>query len=365
VRSAGRDNALQGAILPALPTDAEWSVLEAGRPFPAPWRRLPLASVLSVRDGDLVIASARIDWYSMGFLRKLKVYGASVGPAGRARSAPGVDQVHGIYKAALDALLRHHPRPLVLRFAIGDDADADIDALWRLAVSLDASCLIGDEDAKSVVQLQFPGAKAALATFFGAFPGKAIAGSAGSVMQMIRGRRKSPREDHARRFTVLGFDTSKPSPPVSAPATLRFAEVSREEVERRPARYGVTPHGGVAPKGGQCFAGYLDLELVYRMWLRFDDETVHSALPAAVRNAVQRPAVLISGCHTAVAHRGKNIYPAALNWVADRAREKGARQLLLFVNVENTPSLRAASKAGFTKVMDIVLGGIDVKRVHE
>jgi hypothetical protein len=362
-------NSLRAVVIP-VDGDRGASVFEPGQPFPSPWRQQPVSSALSVYEGavfeEKLVSAARVDWYTMGFLRKLTVHAASVGPllasgaAGKVTHDPGA-----VYQAALDSLLRQAPRPLLIRFSFAEAADVDIDVLWRLAVRLDASCLIGDENSRTVVQLQFPGAKAALATFLGTFPRKALLGYLRTVLQRPRGGRVSRSGDGDRHFTVLGFDTTLPSPSVSAPAGLRFAEVPREDVERRPARYGVTPYSGVAPRGGACVAGFLDGEMVYRMWLRFDDDTVQDALPADVRNAVLRPAVLISGCHTSVAHRGRNIYPAALNWVADRAREKGARQLLMFVNVENTPSLRAAAKAGFTKVMDVVLGGPAVKRVHE
>lgn len=358
---------LSAVVLPFADSDRGASVLEPGQPFPSPWRQRQSPSALSLHDGAVVdltpVAAARVDWYSMGFLPKLTVHAASIGPVRISESTDAVaPDPRAVYKAALDSLLKATPRPLLIRFSFADAADSEIDALWRLALALDASCLIADEHSRTVVQLQFPGVKAALATFLGTFPRKALAGRLRTLLPRARVSRSGERDRH---FTVLGFDTSRLSPSVRAPSGLRFAEVSREEVERRPARYGVTPYGGVVPKGGLCVAGFLDGEMVYRMWLRFDDQTVQDALPAEVRNAVLRPTVLISGCYTAVAHRGKSIYPAALNWVAERARAQGARQLLLFVNVENTASLRAVAKAGFTKVMDVVLGGAAVKQVHE
>lgn len=50
---------------------------------------------------------------------------------------------------------------------------------------------------------------------------------------------------------------------------------------------------------------------------------------------------------TVPAHRGRGIYPTALNAITERLAERGVRRLWIAASAENTASLRAIAKAAF------------------
>ena len=148
-------------------------------------------------------------------------------------------------------------------------------------------------------------------------------------------------------YIWLALNLDQDPRPVSGPPGLGFREISREELERDPARFGVTLSDVRHPVPRRFFAGFLADEVVYRMWVFEAHDHLLGRLPDSVRNAVLPSALAVEGSFTPPALRGRSIRPAALTWLAATARAEGMQQILLETRRTNIASIRGALKAGF------------------
>lgn len=64
--------------------------------------------------------------------------------------------------------------------------------------------------------------------------------------------------------------------------------------------------------------------------------------------ALDEDEALLEGAFMNPDYRGKNIMPAAMSRIAERAEALGVRWLITFVDMENIPSLKGCKRAGFS-----------------
>lgn len=93
-----------------------------------------------------------------------------------------------------------------------------------------------------------------------------------------------------------------------------------------------------APDGRPCFAQWV--------FLAADNAAVGRYFGGAFPTLTAREA-LIEGAYTPTAFRGKGIMPAAMARIALEAGKLGARHVHTFVPVDNMPSLKGCTRAGF------------------
>jgi len=81
---------------------------------------------------------------------------------------------------------------------------------------------------------------------------------------------------------------------------------------------------------------------VHFSWLRIDRENVQGDTGAV---PIDKPVAVIFDCWTRPDHRGKNLYPAAISFLASKAAED-QRDAWIYCFTDNTPSQRGIEKAG-------------------
>lgn len=112
----------------------------------------------------------------------------------------------------------------------------------------------------------------------------------------------------------------------------------------QPARY-VDVFRNFLALGDRGYYAYLDDKCVHRSWVKSNEQVVypHWAYPMKL----QPNQHFIHYCETAPQARGKGIYPAVLSKIVNDFKDKG--EILMSINVENTPSIKGAQKAGFVE----------------
>jgi GNAT superfamily N-acetyltransferase len=104
---------------------------------------------------------------------------------------------------------------------------------------------------------------------------------------------------------------------------------------------------------GDFLAGLDPIDRVYLVWKENAIVSYGGILPACAQRYVlglPEDAVLIGGCFTSPEHRGRKLYPLALNETARQLRAEGCRQIYLEVHSTNTASIRGIEAARFTRV---------------
>jgi len=89
-----------------------------------------------------------------------------------------------------------------------------------------------------------------------------------------------------------------------------------------------------------CYAVFDGEKLVHTSWI-FKKKSVTKQLG-------YKDALTIGPCETIKSHRGKGIYPAVLSAIQ---KDNPDAQLVMFVKISNTPSIRGVMKAGFQKTL--------------
>jgi GNAT superfamily N-acetyltransferase len=120
--------------------------------------------------------------------------------------------------------------------------------------------------------------------------------------------------------------------------------LSPEEKWERARRFRLLETGA-----GTCYVAVTEDDVpCYMQWLfgREDNEFVQRYFRRSFPLLDGRTA-LLEDAFTPTAFRGKRIMSAAMAQVAEQARTIGARYVITFVGVDNTPSLKGCQRAGF------------------
>jgi RimJ/RimL family protein N-acetyltransferase len=218
--------------------------------------------------------------------------------------------------------------------------EESVDALWRLALAVEAACVIREEDGARQVDLLLEGRRARLALALAQRPWPRRSDLAGVFRRLLRRARDE-------RLLILARDLRDGPPSVKPNVAVEFTEATEAEVRRHPRRFGLRL-SATAPRlpGARQFVGRLHGRAVYRM-VCTPAPPVLEHLDRAMLDRLAAPRALVSDCYTDPQWRGESIYPAALQWLARWAAERDIRTLVLLVRADNEASIRGAKKAGF------------------
>ena len=250
------------------------------------------------------------------------------------------------YRAILDRLIFTEPSPEIISFRVSPRRPERADLLWRLALALDARCLIGEEGEDIRVDVLRGGMRARLALTLPVAPLRDLSSWIAAAAAAARPNARAP-------LVVFARDTADDARAIAAAVDARFAVASADEVRRRPRRFG---RGLSPPAAGDentyHFVGDVHGTVVFRTTCTISAPALQ-LLPPSVLARLSAPVGLITSVETDVSFRGRSIYPAALQWIAGWARGRGIRTLVLFVDRRNVASARGAAKAGFTPMGEI------------
>ncbi|HKO15985.1 MAG TPA: GNAT family N-acetyltransferase [Gemmatimonadaceae bacterium] len=307
-------------------------------------------AVAVVRDGADIFGVALLRWYRLWlaprrYCRLALVPCVVIMPEG---AAP--DRLDLTLRVLLDALTRTDQPAHVISIWVSALAEERVDRLWRLALALNARCVVRDRGSELSVDLVLPGVRGELGASLAAVLERRILSRTWARIRSRRGRRSIPPRSEAQAFFVRDLDA--PVVEVISDSDAHISEISAADLARRPARYGYALLAAATSAGNaRCFAATVGNEVVFRMWTVDVHDSLVMSAHQSVLSHVDRPAALIFSAFTAPEHRGRSIYPAALSWLARRYQDAGYRNLCLFARLDNPPALRAAEKAGFRRVV--------------
>ena len=330
-------------------------VVVADLPDPlAGFRMIGGASALGIsRDADSVwlVAFAKTEMRALG---RSVASGAMIGPLQR-KTAPtdrANDSVEDAYRALFDYVLFALPAPpnvISVRVLDGEDDRADV--LWRLGLAIDGRAILQRDSRGARVDIFRAGRRAALASAL-------LFGWRGIISGLtIRSLAVRPRlrflKAH-RVLLVLAREVRASVTEIAPSVSVRYDEASEDEVQRHPIRFGLGLYlNRVDPGVRRHFVGRIDGQVAFRMALNFSAAVLDRLVLPSLGDSLASPVALVSQCATESRFRGLSIYPAALQWLAQWAAERGVRTLVLLIEPTNTASLRGAAKAGFKHVGEV------------
>lgn len=255
-----------------------------------------------------------------------------------------------LYRVVLDALTRASPRPDAIRIFLESQQNKDLNVVRSLALGLDAKCVIGESDGRISVDLYLPWLGGTIAGALALVRTENAFDNLRSAWSAVRVPRGSAITSDKTELWFL-LDLTLETPVLQGPRDLRFTEVSHDELQRRPWRHGLSLRGGAAfPPADHLFIGTIGDALAFRIRVITDQRSIAAQVPRAVFAALGDGAVLLTFGYTFPRFRGQGILPAALGWIAERAREWGSRRILLSVLANNASSLKAVRKAGYVPI---------------
>jgi hypothetical protein len=145
--------------------------------------------------------------------------------------------------------------------------------------------------------------------------------------------------------------------------SIEVIKVTPENVDRildfQPAKY-VQLGKQFLAQGDKGYYAILNGKCVHRSWVvigpkRIDINRIMSLNLGPNDIAIQY-------CETAPEARGKNIYPIVLSVISNDFADKN---VLIFTNASNVPSIHGIKKAGFGEIGRIKMTGIFLIRVHQ
>lgn len=307
-------------------------------PLPVPgFRRVETGFIELSRDGQTLgaIELARVERRLAG---RLLASGVLVGPLPAFETEDPADG----YRAVLDALVPTATGPHVASFAVRDETSRNVDCLWRLALALDARCIVSEEAGSIRVDLVFSGRRARLAMALADRPRL-------SLPWLLRalGAVGMPRD---KRLLIFARDVRVNVAEVRPLVDVQFGEATEGEIRSRPRRFGLPLSANPShPDPSRRFVGRIRDRVVYWMSCAPSAPAL-SLLPAECGARLVGPLALVTNASTDPQFRGSSIYPAGLQWLAVWAADNGVRTLVLLVRSENVASIRGAIKAGFAQV---------------
>jgi predicted GNAT family acetyltransferase len=173
-------------------------------------------------------------------------------------------------------------------------------------------------------------------------------------------RARSLAHDLRRRASVLRqapnpsaqvhmmLEIAAASAAVEPPSEVVFREVRGDVVREHPRRYasyGIDADVRLA-RGDRCYAGSVAGRVVFRMWVSTNNEFIRRRSEKLGR--LERAAYVYDS-FTEPDWRGRSIRGASLTWLAG-VMASDVDRLVLSVDADNLPSIRAARKAGFREI---------------
>ncbi len=162
-------------------------------------------------------------------------------------------------------------------------------------------------------------------------------------------RRLTPRLEELRARN-LSFVRECGTAAVGAPplAAVLFREATTAEIERMPVCFASQSAllDSAQARGDRCVVGEGNGQLVCFMWVATDE----TFLSASIAGRVRFPAAYVHDAFTHRAHRGRGIFPAALDWLVARGQAMRVDRVYVTVAASNRASLRAVGRAGFLPV---------------
>lgn len=305
------------------------------RPFAGFRRYGPRVLLELSRDGES-LGEVVLAYAERRVLGRLLARGVLVG----ALPTGAMCEAEEVYRAVLDAVAFTSPAPQIISLRVVESRAVDVDVLWRLALALEARCVVGEENGTIRVDLLLDGLRTRLAIALPEAPRLGSRDLAGAVKRLARRRRRE-------RLLIFARDVSADRPVARATVAVQFGAASEEEVRRWPRRFGLRLSTSVsAAPTSDCFVGRIEDQVVYRM-VCTPSAPALGLLPRDLLDRLAAPVSLVTDCRTEPPFRGLSIYPAALHWLAGWAREEGVGTLVLLVRGDNTASVRGAAKGGF------------------
>ncbi|HEV8235713.1 MAG TPA: GNAT family N-acetyltransferase [Gemmatimonadaceae bacterium] len=315
----------------------------------------PLA--LSMSRGDEGVWQAAFARIEMRALGRAIATGAMIGPLRRKRAFADHDNepVEDAYRAFFDyVLFGLSIAPNVISARVGPGENDRVDILWRLGAAIDARVTIQRESDDARLDIFRAGRRSAIASALscGLWESPSRLTISGLVL------RPRPHGSSGEVLHVLARDVSaSPASVEPSISSLEYQEATAEEVQRHPLRFGLgLCHNDVDPALRRHFVGCVDGQVAFRMALDFSAPVIERVVVPSLGPSLPPPVALVSQCATEPRFRGRSIYPAALQWVAQWAGERGVRTLVLLIDPNNAASLRGAAKAGFERIGAVATG---------
>ena len=332
------------------------NVLAAGD-LPAPlagFRMIGVASALGMSRGTdsvWLVAFAKTEMRALG---RSIASGAMIGPLQRKTAPTDLvnDSVEDAYRALFDYVLFALPAPpnvISARVLEGEDDRADV--LWRLALAIDGRAVLQRDSRGARVDIFRAGRRAALASAL-SFGLRGIISGLTIQTLAVRPHLRFSKSHHV--LLVLAREVRAPVTEIAPGVTVRYDEATEDEVQRHPLRFGLGLYlNRVDPSVRRHFVGRVDGQVGFRMALNFSAPVLDRMVLPSMGASLASPVALVSQCATEPSFRGLSIYPAALQWLAQWAGERGVRTLVVLIEPTNTASLRGAAKAGFKRVGEV------------
>jgi hypothetical protein len=232
--------------------------------------------------------------------------------------------------------------------SLGDIVGA---AAWQFANAMDYGIdMLPRSDDGVMIRVRVPGRRAAIAHFMLSAPDMhGMATRVRSFTHELRRRVAVARTPSASGAEVdMLLEMPRAGTPVSPPAGVEFCEVEAETVLKHPRRYasfGIDTDVRLG-RGDRCFASQVAGRVVFRMWVSTDLLFIRRR---SERLGALGRAAYVYDSFTDPAWRGRSIRGASLCWLADRMTGEVDR-IVLSVEADNLPSIRAAQKAGFRQL---------------
>jgi hypothetical protein len=328
-------------VRPSLGSTASHSDL--GRLPPPPPEFVPAPSdsvVLLCQRGDELVAVAAFAPAAVHKLGRVVLIAARVGPLVRIASSAADEAV---FRAILDYFVFPQGRADVVVFLVRDATHVDV--LWRLGLALECRLKIEEQDGLTSITLLRPRAVTQAQSLVRSAPRTLLRGLRSLVPSV------TPNSDASQELITCLLRLDATLPRVVAPAGLEFEEITVEEARRRPLWFGMGLSATLESlERRRHFVGRLDGSIVFRMVASDHPQVIRALLSSLSGVDVAQPLLLVSNCSTASTHRGRRIYPAALQWLALQSAEAGYKTLALQVQPSNSASLKGASHAGFLRI---------------
>ncbi len=157
--------------------------------------------------------------------------------------------------------------------------------------------------------------------------------------------------ERGKFWAVELVQTGQMLEPISPDIPASFAEADRESAEALAQAMG-TP--GALPvlkrmaAGRRCFIAWVGGQVAAYCWVSTNAECI-----GELEHEIRLPAgeAYIWDCATLLAYRGKHLYVALLTYIIDLIQEEGLRRVWIGSSLENIPSRKAFTRAGFRPVM--------------